>query len=114
MVTGRRASGLRPRASERRKLLARHHEPASSHRGAASILIAEVPRLSTVALLAIAIWAFARAYYFAFYVIEHYIDGSYKFAGLWSSIMFLARRPHRTRAISLSSSPEPLRRPSES
>jgi len=59
---------------------------------AAGILIAEAPRLSTVLLLAIAIWAFARAYYFAFYVIEHYIDSSYKFAGIWSAIVFLNQR----------------------
>ena len=65
--------------------------------GAAGILIAEVPRVSTVLLLAIAIWAFARAYYFAFYVIEHYIDGTYRFAGLWSAVAFLVysgRRNH--------------------
>ncbi|HEX7191584.1 MAG TPA: hypothetical protein VF381_08420 [Thermoanaerobaculia bacterium] len=60
--------------------------------GAAAILIDEVPHLATVVLLAIAIWAFARAYYFAFYVIEHYIDGSYRFAGIMSAVMFLARR----------------------
>lgn len=64
---------------------------------AAGILIVEAPRLSTVVLLAIAIWAFARAYYFAFYVIEHYIDVSYRFAGLRSAITFLVyskRRSH--------------------
>ena len=33
-------------------------------------------------LLVICIWAFCRFYYFAFYVIEHYVDDSYKFAGL--------------------------------
>ncbi len=30
----------------------------------------------------IAIWGFCRAYYFAFYVIEHYIDPGYRYAGL--------------------------------
>ena len=62
---------------------------------AAAILIAEAPHLSTVLLLAIAVWAFARAYYFAFYVIEHYIDGKYKFAGLWSAVVFLAKSGRR-------------------
>ena len=33
-------------------------------------------------LLAISIWGFCRAYYFAFYVIEHYVDGQFRFAGL--------------------------------
>lgn len=59
---------------------------------AAAILLAEVPHLSAVLLLAVTVWAFARAYYFAFYVIERYIDRSYRFAGLWSAIVFLARR----------------------
>jgi hypothetical protein len=30
-------------------------------------------------------------YYFAFYVIEHYVDEEYKFSGLWSFIMYLCR-----------------------
>jgi hypothetical protein len=37
----------------------------------------------------IAIWAFCRAYYFAFYVIQHYIDPEYRFAGLISAIKHL-------------------------
>jgi hypothetical protein len=51
---------------------------------AAGLVIFEHPTLKVALLLAIAIWCFARSYYFAFYVIEHYIDPSYKFAGLWS------------------------------
>ena len=43
-------------------------------------------------LLMVAIWAFARLYYFMFYVIEHYVDPSYKFAGIWSFLQYLARR----------------------
>ena len=38
--------------------------------------------LTIALLLAISIWAFCRFYYFAFYVIEHYVDGEYRFAGL--------------------------------
>ena len=49
-----------------------------------ALLIFEHPTLKVAVLLAIAIWCFARSYYFAFYVVEHYIDPSYKFAGLWS------------------------------
>jgi len=44
--------------------------------------------LSVVIAAAIAIWAFCRAYYFAFYVIEHYIDGRYRFAGLTSMVRY--------------------------
>ena len=43
-------------------------------------------------VLAVGIWCFCRAYYFAFYVIEHYIDPGYKFAGLSSFVRYLLRR----------------------
>ncbi len=38
--------------------------------------------LQVAMLLGIAIWSFCRSYYFAFYVIEHYVDSKYRFAGL--------------------------------
>lgn len=50
------------------------------------------PDLKLAALMAIAIWAFARAYYFAFYVIEHYVDPSYKFAGLVDFVRYALRK----------------------
>jgi hypothetical protein len=59
---------------------------------ASAILLWEHPSVRFVALLAITIWAFSRAYYFAFYVIEHYIDTEYKYAGLLSFLRYLARR----------------------
>ncbi len=58
---------------------------------AAGLLLAEAPTLRVAALLAIAIWCFCRFYYFCFYVIEHYVDSSYKFAGLTSFIAYLWR-----------------------
>lgn len=48
-----------------------------------------LPSWEVLLSLGLAIWAFARAYYFAFYVIEHYIDESYKFAGLSSFVRYL-------------------------
>ena len=51
---------------------------------AAALLVADSPNARTVALLAVAVWGFCRAYYFAFYVIEHYVDPGFKFAGLAS------------------------------
>jgi len=60
--------------------------------GAAALLVAEHPSLKVILLLAVAIWCFARAYYFAFYVIEHYVDSSYRFSGLWSFVLYLLRR----------------------
>ncbi len=50
------------------------------------------PDLRLAALLAIAIWAFCRAYYFIFYVIQHYVDPSYKFAGLIDFARYVLRR----------------------
>ena len=47
------------------------------------------------ALLAITVWAFCRAYYFAFYVIEHYVDDGYHFAGLIDFARYLAGRQRR-------------------
>ena len=49
----------------------------------ASILLAvQLSDIRYVALLALAVWAFCRAYYFAFYVIEHYVDSGFRFSGL--------------------------------
>lgn len=67
---------------------------------AAGLLWLERPTVRTAALLVVAIWAFARAYYFAFYVIEHYIDDTYKFAGLWSFAQYVLGRNRRTGEIS--------------
>lgn len=49
---------------------------------ASGLILLESPSLRTAALLGLSIWCFARAYYFAFYVIEHYVDGEYRYAGL--------------------------------
>ena len=49
---------------------------------AAGLILVDSPSLRTAALLGLSIWCFARAYYFAFYVIEHYVDGSFRYAGL--------------------------------
>ena len=59
---------------------------------AAILRLVEAPTWKVVLLLAIAVWCFARAYYFVFYVIEHYIDPSYKFAGLIDFLRYLLHR----------------------
>jgi hypothetical protein len=55
----------------------------------AGLLLFKDSSFQNLFLLAIAIWSFCRAYYFAFYVIEHYVDPGYKFAGLWSFARYL-------------------------
>ena len=56
------------------------------------LLILEMPTLRTVSLLFLAIWGLCRAYYFAFYVIEHYVDGRFRFSGLISFVAYALRR----------------------
>ena len=56
------------------------------------LLLLESPSLKVGLLLALAVWAFCRAYYFAFYVIEHYADPGYRFAGLISFLGYALRR----------------------
>lgn len=62
--------------------------------GAASagLLLTEFRSLRSAILLAVCVWAFCRAYYFAFYVIEHYVDASYRFSGLGSFLRYWLRR----------------------
>ncbi len=50
----------------------------------AGLLILEHPTLKTACLMGLAVWCFARFYYFTFYVIQHYVDPQYRFSGLWS------------------------------
>ncbi len=50
------------------------------------------PTWQTGVLLALVIWSFCRFYYFAFYVIEKYVDSSYKFSGLISFARYLFQR----------------------
>ncbi len=57
-----------------------------------ALIILEIPEWRVAALLALAIWSFCRAYYFAFYVIEKYIDPSYRFSGIISALRHLLKR----------------------
>jgi hypothetical protein len=51
---------------------------------AAILLFLDLPTWRTAVLLVLVIWGFCRFYYFAFYVIEKYVDPGYKFSGLIS------------------------------
>ena len=50
------------------------------------------PRWEIALLLAIALWAAARWYYFMFYVIEKYVDSEFRFAGLGSFLKYMMKR----------------------
>ena len=59
---------------------------------ASGLLIYDSPSFGNFLLLCIAVWSFCRFYYFAFYVIEHYVDPGYRFSGLWSFVRYLFNR----------------------
>ena len=64
---------------------------------ASVLLLVESPTIQTAVLLSMVVWSFCRLYYFAFYVIEHYIDPGYKFAGLTDFARYLLRRRAATK-----------------
>lgn len=55
----------------------------------AVLLIADRPTIRTALLIGVMVWAFSRVYYFCFYVIERYIDPSFRFSGLFSVAVHL-------------------------
>ena len=59
---------------------------------ASTALLLEYPTLKVAFLLCIAVWCFSRFYYFCFYVIQHYVDPSYRFAGFGSFFVYLFRK----------------------
>ena len=57
-----------------------------------ALLLLEVPTWRSAVLLALVVWASARLYYFMFYVIERYIDPSYRFSGIGSALRYFLER----------------------
>ncbi len=47
------------------------------------------PTWRTALLIALVIWSSSRLYYFLFYVIEKYIDPSFRFAGIGAAVGYL-------------------------
>ncbi|HWZ42803.1 MAG TPA: hypothetical protein VNW97_04970 [Candidatus Saccharimonadales bacterium] len=56
------------------------------------LLYLDRPATRTALLLVLAIWSFCRFYYFAFYVIERYVDPTYRFSGLLSFVRYLIHK----------------------
>jgi len=52
----------------------------------AALILSELPDWKTLLLLCLVIWSFCRAYYFAFYVIERYLDPTFRYSGLFSVV----------------------------
>jgi hypothetical protein len=58
-------------------------------------LFVESPTLRTAFLLGIVIWSFCRLYYFMFYVVEKYVDPTYRFDSITSFLLYLWRQKRR-------------------
>ena len=56
------------------------------------LLFMEAPTWRAALLLALIVWASARLYYFMFYVIERYVDPSFRFSGIGSALRHLLDR----------------------
>tara|TARA_R110002096_G_scaffold61596_7_gene153107 strand:+ start:202 stop:471 length:270 start_codon:yes stop_codon:yes gene_type:complete len=56
------------------------------------LLLVMLPGWRTALLIALVAWSAARFYYFVFYVLEHYVDPTLKYAGLMALVAELRRR----------------------
>lgn len=56
------------------------------------ILLCYAPDWKVALLLGLSIWAFCRFYYFAFYVLQHYADQSFRYSGLLDLIRYLLQK----------------------
>ena len=59
---------------------------------AAVLVFVQNPSWSTGVLLTLVAWGSCRAYYFAFYVIQHFVDSSFRFSGLFDFARWAVRR----------------------
>lgn len=59
---------------------------------AGALLLLQAPGWMNTLLLVLCVWGFSRAYYFVFYVIQHYIDPGYRFSGLMDFVTYLLGR----------------------
>lgn len=55
---------------------------------AVGLILLEHPSWKLGSLMGLAIWSFCRCYYFAFYVIEKYVDSEYRFSGIGSFLKY--------------------------
>ena len=57
-----------------------------------TVLLLHSPNVVVAVMLGLSIWAFCRFYYFAFYVIQQYVDPSYRFSGLVDFVKYALSR----------------------
>ncbi len=64
---------------------------------AATLIMVETPSLKLAALLVLLVWASCRFYYFLFYVLEHYVDPTMRYAGIFDLMLGMRRRRQERR-----------------
>ncbi|MFM1802258.1 MAG: hypothetical protein RJA81_1610 [Planctomycetota bacterium] len=57
-----------------------------------SLILVRMPDWEVAVALALSVWGFARAYYFLFYVIEHYVDPQFRYSGLLDFVCYQVRQ----------------------
>lgn len=57
-----------------------------------ALLLLEAFDWRRLLLLCLTVWGFCRFYYFAFYVIEKYVDPSHRFSGLGAFVAYCFRK----------------------
>ena len=65
----------------------------------AGLILLEMPSLRVAAYLVLLVWAACRFYYFLFYVLEHYVDPTMRYAGLWDLMLCMKRRQKANRNV---------------
>jgi hypothetical protein len=63
----------------------------------AALIFIEMPSLKVAVLLALLVWASCRFYYFLFYVLQHYVDRTMRYAGLFDLLMGMRQRRQQMR-----------------
>ena len=58
----------------------------------AALILVEAWSGRAILLLVLCVWGFCRAYYFAFYVFERWVDPQFKFSGLGHFLVWVWRR----------------------
>ena len=63
----------------------------------AVLIFIDMPSVKLAVLLTLLVWASCRFYYFLFYVLEHYVDRTMRYAGLLDLLMGMRQRRARMR-----------------
>ena len=65
----------------------------------AALILLEMPSVRVAAYLLLLVWASCRFYYFLFYVLEHYVDPTMRYAGLWDLMLGMKRRRQTRKCV---------------